>query len=197
MGAPFKEELRLNIRNKFSQWSDREKNEADAKILSKLKLRLSDFSSNWKLQYGELPILGLYLPLKHEPDVLEILDWNLSRPSFPIMKNKELHIMEYCYFKGKKSELTASGYFFKTDDRRICEPDVILVPGLAFDFKGYRLGQGKGYFDLYLAQHECLSIGLCYSWQMQEKIGAQNHDKKMHMVITEDEILQLKKNEFL
>jgi 5-formyltetrahydrofolate cyclo-ligase len=197
MSASFKEELRREIKSKFSQWNALNKADADTKLLLILKECLTDFSSNWKLQYGELPILGLYLPLKNEPDILEVLDWNVGRPSFPYSKNQDLRVMEYCCFEGNKKDIKTKGYFFETTNPRFCVPDVVLVPGLAFDIKGYRLGQGKGYFDLYFAQHECLSIGICYSWQLMKQIGAQKHDKRMMMIVTDQEILKLNKTDFL
>ncbi len=197
MSASFKEELRKDIRSKFAEWDANSKRVADVSLISKLKDSLTHFSSNWKLQYGELPILGLYLPLKHEPNILEILDWNVGRVSFPYNKNQDFNVMEYCCFLGKKSDLPESVFFLKVEKPQFCVPDLVLVPGLAFDRRGYRLGQGKGYFDCYFAQHECMSIGLCYSWQLLKQVGALGHDKIVKTIITEEEILKIKGNEFL
>ena len=197
MGTSFKEELRKNIKARFADWSSDSKSKADHNILGNLKDCLTEFSNNWRLQYGELPILGLYLPLQNEPNVLEVLDWNVGRVSFPFNKNKDLNVMEYCCFNGSRSEIQYSGYFFRSDKPQYCIPDLVLVPGLAFDRKGYRLGQGKGYFDLYFAQHECLSIGLCYSWQLMTQVGALAHDKVVKMIITDEENLKIKRSEFL
>jgi 5-formyltetrahydrofolate cyclo-ligase len=50
--------------------------------------------------------------------------------------------------------------------------DLILVPGLAFDQRGYRLGFGKGYYDRALPhlKKTALSIGLCYSFQVVDQV---------------------------
>ena len=56
--------------------------------------------------------------------------------------------------------------------------DLILVPGLAFDRKGFRLGFGKGYYDRVLPQirPDAISIGLCYSFQVVDQVPVAAHD---------------------
>ena len=56
--------------------------------------------------------------------------------------------------------------------------DLMLVPGLAFDRQGFRLGFGKGYYDRILPQirPDALSMGLCYSFQVVDQVQAGTHD---------------------
>ena len=61
---------------------------------------------------------------------------------------------------------------------------VIIVPGVAFDNKGYRLGRGKGYYDRYLGSlAENYKIGICFPWQMVEKVPTDSHDVCVNEVI--------------
>ena len=66
---------------------------------------------------------------------------------------------------------------------------VCIVPGLAFDDKGYRLGYGGGYYDKFLAEYEKCggkSIGLCYSECITAlPIGIESWDKRVDIVITD------------
>ncbi len=56
-------------------------------------------------------------------------------------------------------------------------PSIILVPGLCFDKKGYRLGYGKGYYDRFLAHHkESLSIGIGFHEQYVRILPTESHD---------------------
>ena len=64
-------------------------------------------------------------------------------------------------------------------------PDWILVPGIAFDWTGARLGRGTGYYDRYLGTSEALRIGLAWSEQIKEKIPVESHDCHMDFIITE------------
>ena len=62
--------------------------------------------------------------------------------------------------------------------------DVAIVPGMAFDAEGYRLGRGKGYYDRFLVRVPYLyKIGLCFSWQMVDKVPHDKHDIVMDEVI--------------
>ncbi|MBN1898088.1 MAG: 5-formyltetrahydrofolate cyclo-ligase [Spirochaetes bacterium] len=63
--------------------------------------------------------------------------------------------------------------------------DLILVPGLAFDPNGFRLGRGEGYFDKYLDKVKGFKVGLGFFLQIVEKIPVEGHDIKMNMIITE------------
>lgn len=69
--------------------------------------------------------------------------------------------------------------------------DVILVPGLAFDRNGERMGFGKGYYDRLLENSKAVKIGLCYDFQILEKIPTESHDVPMNFIITEKEILEI------
>src|SRR5919198_2798458 len=66
--------------------------------------------------------------------------------------------------------------------------DLLVVPGIAFDKKGYRLGYGKGYYDKFLVKRKVFSIGLGYSFQLIESLPTVEHDKKLDAIATEDGI---------
>ena len=62
--------------------------------------------------------------------------------------------------------------------------DVILVPGIAFDKEGNRLGRGKGYYDRLLqAMPNTIKIGICFPFQLLPAIPTTPHDIKMTKVI--------------
>lgn len=61
--------------------------------------------------------------------------------------------------------------------------DVILVPGVAFDAYGNRLGRGKGYYDKILKQTNAYKIGVCFDFQFIENVPTEVHDVKMDKVV--------------
>ncbi|HEU4678202.1 MAG TPA: 5-formyltetrahydrofolate cyclo-ligase [Terrimicrobiaceae bacterium] len=69
-------------------------------------------------------------------------------------------------------------------------PDVVLVPGLAFDATGARLGRGKGFYDRWLAANPTSrSIGLCFKCQLLAGLPFEAHDARVGAIVTEDGIL--------
>jgi 5,10-methenyltetrahydrofolate synthetase len=66
-------------------------------------------------------------------------------------------------------------------------PDTIVVPGVAFDRRGHRLGHGRGYYDRALAARpEALRIGFCHSFQLVEKLDERPHDEPVDFIVTPD-----------
>ena len=73
-------------------------------------------------------------------------------------------------------------------------PKLLLVPLLAYDKKGYRLGSGGGFYDRYLAENKVTTVGLAFSAQEVSAFSAQKieelpvakHDMRLDWVITEE-----------
>jgi len=69
--------------------------------------------------------------------------------------------------------------------------DFIVVPGVAFDAKGNRLGRGKGYYDRLLPRiPTAYKAGICFPFQLVEEVPAESFDVRMDIIITinEDEL---------
>ncbi len=64
-------------------------------------------------------------------------------------------------------------------------PSILLVPLLAFDAHGHRLGSGHGYYDRTLALLKAPAIGIAYAGQEVASIPHEAHDRTLDMVITE------------
>ena len=67
--------------------------------------------------------------------------------------------------------------------------DIILVPGLAFDRSGIRLGRGGGYYDRLLSEFDGLRVGVCFEEVLFERIPAELHDERMDFLMTPSEII--------
>ncbi len=72
-------------------------------------------------------------------------------------------------------------------------PDILLVPLLAFDRRGYRLGFGGGYYDRTIAalgrDGEVLAVGLAYAAQEVDEVPHDGHDARLDWVVTEREAI--------
>jgi 5-formyltetrahydrofolate cyclo-ligase len=67
-----------------------------------------------------------------------------------------------------------------------CSGSVCIVPGIAFDRCGNRIGRGKGYFDRFLRKSRCYAIGGCFTFQIVQMCPSEVWDIKMDRIITEE-----------
>ena len=106
----------------------------------------------------------------------------------PCVKGDELELR---YFDGEERLQPGEGYAIPepvgelfTDWGKI---DLILVPGVAFDKSGNRLGRGKGYYDKVLRETGACKVGVCFDFQLVERVPVEPHDVKMDRVVASGE----------
>lgn len=63
--------------------------------------------------------------------------------------------------------------------------DLVIVPAVAYDRQGNRVGRGKGYYDRLLARSSAVTIGVCYDFQLFDSIDAEEHDIPVHFVVAD------------
>lgn len=83
---------------------------------------------------------------------------------------------------------------FAVGDFNILEPqnepytgnyDLIVVPGVAFDRNGNRIGRGRGYYDRFLCKHlNVRRIGICFDFQLVDEVPTEPNDIKMDKIIS-------------
>ena len=122
--------------------------------------------------YTHARTLLLYSALPDEVQTQPLLDellMELRRYTGPQdLQPGAYHIME------------PTGQLF-TDYKQI---DIAIIPGMAFDREGHRLGRGKGYYDRFLTLiPDAYKIGMCFPWQMADNVPCAPHDIKMDAVI--------------
>lgn len=66
------------------------------------------------------------------------------------------------------------------------ELDLVLVPGVAFDRSGHRLGHGQGYFDRFLTRlpRTTPTVGLCFAFQLLDRLPVSSHDQTVQTVLS-------------
>lgn len=133
--------------------------------------------------FCEAKTILLYYPVNNEVDVL---------PLFKRYKDKTLLLPV-----SHRKKMTASP--FEGNEKmhrgkfRIPEPttptftgniDLIIVPAVAYDKQGRRLGRGGGYYDRFLKKYpNAMFIGVGYDFQLVEEVPAERHDQKVHRII--------------
>ncbi|HRW61867.1 MAG TPA: 5-formyltetrahydrofolate cyclo-ligase [Bacteroidales bacterium] len=99
--------------------------------------------------------------------------------------------LELRVFKGVENMRAgeAFGILEPTDifEGDLSEIDLVIVPGVAFDIENNRLGRGKAYYDKLLKNTGAVKIGVCFDFQLFDKIPADEYDIKMDLVIADKE----------
>ena len=72
--------------------------------------------------------------------------------------------------------------------------DLVLVPGMAFDLHGNRLGRGRGFYDRILQAVSGVKCGVCYDIQLLENIPTEPHDARVDFVLTPGKCINARKN---
>ena len=171
-----KKELRSLIKTLKKQHTKEQLLGQSERILAKLEQH-PDFIKADKIM--------LYSALPDEVQTQAFLEkWHLTKKIIlPTVVGDDIIPVEY----GKDTA-------FAVGDFNILEPqnepytggfDLIVVPGVAFDRNGNRIGRGKGYYDRFLCQHlEVKRIGICFDFQLVEEVPTEPLDIRMDEVLT-------------
>ncbi|MCX7793976.1 MAG: 5-formyltetrahydrofolate cyclo-ligase [Thermodesulfovibrionales bacterium] len=148
-------------------------------------------------EFKNAGILLLYASFRSEPDTHELIQECLiagKRVFLPRVniEKKELEVREITSPGQLKK-----GYagILEPDDscplRDLNEADIIIVPGVAFDRSGGRIGYGSGYYDKLLAglKKDIPVIAIAYDEQIVEDVCLEGHDRKVDMIITDREVI--------
>ena len=139
--------------------------------------------------------ISIYYPNNYEVDILEIFKieyFSNSKFLLPIIENN--NSMNFYIWK-KNDILFVNKYgILETEKTKIVNPNVILVPVLAFDKNKNRLGYGKGFYDKYLNKYfqknkKKLAVGVAFSFQKYNNLPTNNDDFKLHHIITDKGII--------
>ena len=129
--------------------------------------------------------LSLYQPFRGEIDPGFINDlWPKDHICLP--KTSGNHMCFYPWQDGDNLSSGAFGIKEPLPTAPAVYPDVMILPLLACDRDGYRLGYGGGYYDRYLAEHDCaLKIGIGFDCQYLEGdiLPRENHDQRLDALL--------------
>jgi 5-formyltetrahydrofolate cyclo-ligase len=171
-----KDKVRIQIREKRKEWTE-SKIDRDS-LVQNLKDYLKDKSGVW----------ATYRALHCEPDVSQIeSDLNHLTWVYPKVSGDQL---VFKFNKNQKWLKSPFGSLEPSDNEPQIEVSKIagfLVPGMAFDRHGYRLGYGKGFYDKALNGVAAQKLGVTYSEFLVESLPKEEHDVPMDGIATEKE----------
>jgi 5-formyltetrahydrofolate cyclo-ligase len=143
-------------------------------------------------RFREAKIIGFYIPKRNEADTSAMIEAAI-RAGKVVSAPVTTHSISFFPFTSLGS--LVPGKFGipepSTKNTKPVEPDLIVVPGVAFGLCMHRLGYGKGYYDSYLAHSAAYRIGICYDFQIVDKLPTHENDQRMDEIITEKRVITL------
>ena len=167
------------------------KTKDEIRAVMRSAVSMGDDAAIWR-KLEELPCFAsasavlLYWSIGGEPYTHDFIS-NLALHRtvlLPRVVGDSLELREY------EPEAMTSGYkgiMEPGEGSRLCdvsEVSLAVVPGLAFDPSGRRLGRGKGYYDRLLPKLDCPRIGVCFDSHLLDEVPVEAHDVLMDLVIT-------------
>ena len=141
-------------------------------LISERLLKDPDFSSS-------ATILA-FCPLKSEPDITKSLEG--KNILYPYIRDGRME-----FSKAERLVKSPLG-FLEPENPETADYDhaVILVPMVAFNEEGYRLGRGGGFYDRYLEEnrHRLTIIGVAFSVSQSDSLPVESHDQRLDRIIT-------------
>jgi len=188
-----KEQLRKEIIAARLEFTPRQVAEKSEKIIQKL-ISLP--------VYQQAGTVMTYVAFNQEVETRGLILYSLARKKrvlvpVTVTKEKKLIPSEVFDFPGDLEPGTWGILEPKPDCFRPRDPreiDLVVVPGVAFDRHGNRLGYGGGFYDRFLTKlpESCSFVAIAYQLQLRDNVFHQEHDQPVHWVITEERVIKAK-----
>ena len=163
------------------------------KILRKKKYAINetapwDAAKNFFFYFNKIKIkrIGLYWPMQYELDTRPLIKLLLEKNISILLPSILSNQMQFLNWNLNNALIFNKLKFYHPKKNAIQKiPDFVIVPMLAFDRKGFRLGYGKGFYDKFYEKNKKISyIGYGYNFQEVDKLPSKHYDLKFDAVIT-------------
>lgn len=151
-------------------------------------------------EFNKAKTIMVYLAFRNEVDTHHIIQGALvqeKRIVVPISQRQDWKIIP-AEIKNYPDDLEEGTYGILEPKPQAYHPvepqeiDLVLIPGVAFDERGYRLGYGAGYYDRFLSRlrPDAVTMALAYEMQILPDVYPESHDQKVDLIITEERIIK-------
>ncbi|HTC06908.1 MAG TPA: 5-formyltetrahydrofolate cyclo-ligase [Xanthobacteraceae bacterium] len=144
-------------------------------------------------------IVSGFMPLKSEINPLPLLQKLAeagARLALPAIAGRGKPLIMRAWELGAPLDRGQWGIREPKPDAPEVEPDILLVPLLAFDRAGFRIGYGAGYYDMTIhrlrALKPVIAVGIAFAAQEVPKIPTTPRDQRLDLVLTEREVIDLR-----
>jgi 5-formyltetrahydrofolate cyclo-ligase len=153
-------------------------------------------------EFCQAECVALYSPIQNEVDTSLILQAACAagkRTLYPVVRGRDM-VLRQVDHPGQLSREGVFGILEPCGSGRAHlahEADLIVVPGVAFDVTGHRIGYGKGFYDRFLRHpgQRGVLVGLCHDFQLTGMdLPAERHDIRMDIIVTGQRIIRCGSN---
>lgn len=160
-----------------------------------LSSKIQEYLLEWNFYKKSKGIMA-YMDFRNEVKTDKIINSSLeNRKTLVLPKSiKETITILPCIVKSADDLELGTYGIMEPNDKNIADIntiDMVLVPGVAFDKDGYRLGYGAGYYDRFLQEYKGIKVGLCFELQRVDDVYRDEHDISMDYLITERGIIRI------
>ena len=128
-------------------------------------------------------VITSYFPMNGEPNLISLNESLIAAGKTLLLPRIRNHKMEFAKYEG---DLIQSGKFHEPPGNIfIGEIQVCLIPAIAIDRNGVRLGQGGGYYDQFLVGTSAYRIGIIHDREFVKKLPQEWFDQKVEAIATE------------
>lgn len=185
-----KKELRQHIRQLKKRYSSSQLEELSQPIIDRLRPQLA-----------EAQVILAYYSLPDEPCTHQLIDDLVAKGKLVLLpKVLDATTMELRCYNGPQDLVESSLHIMEPSGAPFTDYsliDVALIPGIAFDTQGHRLGRGRGYYDRFLCKmdtctkrddaiptaHRARLFGICFDFQKVDSVPVDINDISVDMVI--------------
>ena len=159
-----------------------------------------DLCERLKVQIASAHTILFFAPLPDELDIWPVLELSVALGTNCALPFYDAEKKTYgARLLNHLATDIVTGKFGVREPAATCEEislnqfDLVLVPGMAFDLNGARLGRGKGFYDRLLAEASGVKCGVAYDFQLQEKIPTEPHDARVEFILTPNRCVRRKR----
>jgi 5-formyltetrahydrofolate cyclo-ligase len=144
-------------------------------------------------------IVSGFFPLNSEIDprpLMRKLAGAGARLALPVVAGRGKPLIMRAFAFGDPLVAGVWGIRVPRDDAPAVDPDILIVPLLAFDRRGYRLGYGAGYYDMTLtalrAKKAVVAVGIGFAAQEVDEVPTTPRDARLDLMLTEREVIEFR-----
>jgi len=180
-----KKEIREMILKKRLDLDQEKYERYSQKIVEKLRNQIK------KMEFDSI---ALYYPINKEVNVLSLIEELLKT-------QKKVYLPKVLGKQMKMGRVKSLDRLIKSkfnipepiDDEFSSKIDLYIIPAIAYDFNGYRIGYGGGYYDRYFLQNpKTYLIGVVFNFQLIDSVPIHPHDLQADLIMTEKKEIEIK-----